>query len=230
MGKKVLVLLSGCGVYDGAEIQESTLTLLSLDQKGIAYDCAAPNEDQFHVINHITGEEIETPRNMLVEAARIARGSIYDVSTLSIEDYDGLVIPGGFGSAKNFSTWAFDGPQASIQKDVKRLIQSAQASGKPILAMCMSSVLISLAFKDSGVAANITVGTTQEASPYEIGAISEGMQSLGAQVSEVNVQSVVVDKKNKIITTPCYMMEASISDVFQGISSAVEKLQVFLNR
>ncbi|MCB0480311.1 MAG: isoprenoid biosynthesis glyoxalase ElbB [Flavobacteriales bacterium] len=228
MSKKVLILLSGSGVYDGTEIQEATLTLLALHQRGIEYQCAAPNENQFHVINHTNGEEIETPRNMMVESARIARGDIKDASLVAMDEYDGLVIPGGFGAAKNFSSWAFDGPKAKIQSEVKRLILEAHQNKKPILAMCMAPVLVSLAFAGSATEPIVTVGTEKEATPYEIGAISEGMESLGSKVNQVGVHAVVVDEPNKTITTPCYMMEASISDIFEGISKATDELKKFL--
>ncbi len=72
--KKFAVVLSGCGVYDGAEIQEATLSMLAIAKQGCRYEIFAPDTKQHHVINHITGDEMEESRNVLVEAARIARG------------------------------------------------------------------------------------------------------------------------------------------------------------
>ena len=74
MNRKVAVILSGCGVYDGSEIYESVITLLRLDQRGAKVQCFAPNIEQMHVINHLTGEEMPEKRNVLVESARLARG------------------------------------------------------------------------------------------------------------------------------------------------------------
>ena len=224
MAKKVLVILSGCGVYDGAEIHEATFTLLALDQRGLKYQCAALNENQFHVINHLNGEEMDTPRNMMQEAARIARGDVKDLAKASMSEFDALVIPGGFGSAKNLSKWAFDGPKGMINIEVKRVITEALRFHKPVVAMCMSPVLLSLALTDSGVTPKITVGTVKEESPYEIGAISEGMESLGSDVEMVGVDGIVIDEEHKIITTPCYMMQAEISEVYNGVCKTIDAL------
>lgn len=225
---KVLVALSGNGVYDGSEIQEAVLTLLHLDKCGIAYQCTAPNVNQFHVINHTNGEEMEEQRNILVESARIARGDIKNMANVSIEDYSGLVIPGGFGAAKNFTTWAFDGPNGTIQKEISTLIRAAVEMGKPILAMCMSPVVIAKALEGSGIDAKLTVGTDSEPTPYEIDSIGQGIESLGSKVEKVSVTDIVVDSKNQIITTPCYMMEAKISEIELGISKAVEQFKQML--
>ena len=104
--KNILVILSGCGVYDGAEIHESVLTLLALARHGASVTIAAPNKDQMHVINHATGDVMSESRNVMVEAARIARGQITDLSEIQSGDYDAVFIPGGFGAAKNLCTFA----------------------------------------------------------------------------------------------------------------------------
>ena len=105
--KKVAVILAGCGVFDGAEIHESVLTLLQLERSGAQYQCMAPNIDQLHVVNHLTGEVTEgEQRNVLVEAARIARGEVIDLAQACADDYDALIIPGGFGAAKNLCDFA----------------------------------------------------------------------------------------------------------------------------
>lgn len=225
---KALVVLSGNGVYDGSEIHESVLTLLNLDKAGIEYQCAAPNKNQYHVVNHTNGEEMEQERNILVEAARIARGDIKDTSTIIMEDYNALVLPGGFGAAKNLTTWAFDGPKSEILEEVSALIKSAVDQNKPVLAMCMAPVVVAKALEGSTISAELTVGTDKEATPYEIAAISEGMESLGAKASMVSVSEAVVDKTNKIITTPCYMMEASIAQIDSGIANAISELKKLL--
>lgn len=225
---KALVILSGNGVYDGSEIHESVLTLLQLDNHGITYQCAAPNINQFHVVNHTNGEEMEESRNILIEAARIARGDIKDMAKVSMSDYDALVIPGGFGAAKNFTTWAFDGPKGSVLSEIKSLIIESINLKKPILAMCMSPVVIAKALEGTSVSPTLTIGTDKEATPYEIGAISEGMKSIGSMVERVSVSDISFDATNRIITTPCYMMEASIGDINEGINKAVSQLKTLL--
>jgi enhancing lycopene biosynthesis protein 2 len=201
---------------------------LALDQKGIAYQCAAPNENQYHVINHTNGEEMEPSRNILIESARIARGDIKDLSTVKMEDYLGLVLPGGFGAAKNLSHWAFDGPGGKVNSETARVIREAHALGLPIAAFCMSPVVLSKAFEKSGVNPELTVGTNSENSPYEIEAISNGMESLGAKATMATVRDVVVDSENKIVTTPCYMMEAGIAEVHNGIQKAINEFASLL--
>jgi len=225
---KALVALSGNGVYDGSEIHETVLTLLQLDQQGIDYQCAAPNVDQYHVVNHTNGEEMDESRNILVEAARIARGDIKDLGKVSMLDFDALVIPGGFGAAKNFTTWAFDGPQGTVLNEIRIAIVEAIELKKPILAMCMSPVVVAKSLEGSSTSAKLTVGTDKEATPYEIGAIGAGMESIGARLEKVTVREIAIDSENKIITTPCYMMEASISEINEGITKAVTQLKSML--
>ena len=222
---KIGVLLSGCGVYDGAEIQEAVLTLLAIDEIGAEAVCISVNHEQHHVINHFTGEEMNEKRNILVESARIARGNIRDISEVDPIDIDGLVIPGGFGSAKNFTKWAFNGPEGEILPEVKLLLVNMVNVGKPIAALCVSPVVLAKALEGSSIPAHVTIGTDQEASPYDIKGFSAGLQSTGLETSMKSVREICVDTKNKIITAPCYMMEASINDIRRNIRSAVEALR-----
>lgn len=221
---KIGVLLSGSGVYDGSEIQESVFTLLAIAKHNGEAVCMAPNTNQHHVVNHLTGDEMDEERNVLVESARIARGNIKDVAEMSSKDIDALVIPGGFGTAKNHTKWAFNGPEGSINRDVKRLINEMVDSKKPIVGLCMGPTTIAKALEGSGIKAQLTVGTIKENSPYEIEAISAGMESVGAVAEMKSVSEIAVDEQNKIITAPCYMMEASIVDVQENIEQAINKL------
>ncbi len=224
----VAVLLSGSGVYDGTEIQEAVLSLLSLNTRGIHYQCCAPNVDQHHVINHLTGEESNETRNVMTESARIARGDIKASSEIKASEYDGLVIPGGFGTAKNHTKWAFSGPEGEIEASVKQLILDFRNNDKPILGLCMGPTTIAKAFQDSEVHATLTVGSTKEASPYEIDAISAGMESIGAKAEMKTLEEISIDPENKIITAPCYMMEADIGQVHKNIDMAVESFSKML--
>ena len=225
--KKIAVVLSGCGVYDGSEIHESVITLLEIKKNGAGYACFAPDKEQLHVVNHLTGEEMEGPRNVLVESARIARGDIKPLRGLNAADFDGIIFPGGFGAAKNLSTWGVKGPEGEIDGDVKRVINDAVKGGVPVALVCMSPVLAAKALEGSGNSAKITVGTTKDKSPYDIGGINSGMKSLGADPQLCPVSDFVVDEKNKIITTPAYMMEAGIDAVAEGIARTVKKLLNF---
>mgnify|MGYP005853897165 CR=1 FL=1 len=221
------VLLSGCGVYDGSEIHEAVSVLLALDKMGIEADCIAPDVEQHHVINHLTGEEMPEKRNVLIEAARIARGAITEISKVNVAELDALVIPGGFGVAKNFTKWAFEGPSGSILESVRSLIQAFYQAKKPIGAVCMAPTTIAKALE--GLAnVQLTIGNTVEKSPYDIKAISEGINATGNVAVMVSVNEVFVDAANKIVTSPCYMMEATISQIYAGAEKTIEKLKGLL--
>lgn len=224
MSYKVGVLLSGNGVYDGSEIHESVFTLLAIDENRGEAVCFAPNIDQHHVVNHISGAEMEEKRNVLVEAARIARGAISDLAEVSHSDLDAIVIPGGFGAAKNLTKWAFSGPDGEINSDVKRIINEFAEAKKPIVGLCMGPTVIAKALEDAGKKQHLTVGTTEEASPYEIDAISAGMEKVGAVAEMKTIREIAIDTDNRIITAPCYMMEGSITDIRNNIKQAIEQL------
>ena len=221
---KIGVLLSGCGVYDGAEIHESVLTLLAIEEAGAEAVCLAVNKNQHHVVNHLTGEEMLESRNMMVEAARIARGAVHDISTYDISQVDALVIPGGFGSAKNFSTWAFDGPNGTILPEIKTLIQQFISNKRPIAALCVSPVVLALALSDLELHPSMTLGTDLEKSPYDIQAFSAGMEQKGVQAEMKTIREISVDEKFKIVSAPCYMMDASVLEIRNNISQAIQAL------
>jgi enhancing lycopene biosynthesis protein 2 len=223
------VLLSGCGVYDGAEIQESILTLLAIEEIGATYTCISIDADQYHVVNHLTGDEMPEKRNMMVEAARIARGAVKEIKSIQPADIDALVIPGGFGSAKNFTTWAFDGPNGTIRDDVKLLLVNMINVGKPVVALCVSPVVLAKAFEGSSVKLNLTIGSSAEDSPYEIPQFEVGLQATGVKTAEKTIREILVDRENKVITAPCYMMEASVLEIRNNIKQAIEALKELMD-
>ncbi|MBI2258215.1 MAG: isoprenoid biosynthesis glyoxalase ElbB [Flavobacteriia bacterium] len=222
---KIAVLLSGCGVYDGAEIQESVLSLLAIEEEGHQAQCFSLDENQFHVVNHLNGEEMNEKRNMLIESARISRGNSLNLSSINLDEWDVLLIPGGFGSAKNFSDWAFNGTQAQIHPLIKKTLVGFYELKKPIVALCVSPILLAKAFENTSNHLNITLGTNSENSPYDIQSFHQSVESLGCVAHEKTVREVLVDKENKIITAPCYMMETSILEIRKAISLAVKELK-----
>jgi enhancing lycopene biosynthesis protein 2 len=222
MTKKIGLLLSGCGVYDGAEIQESVLAMLAIKEAGAEYVCISVDKPQHHVINHLTGEEMKESRNMLVEAARIARGEVTNITEIDPADIDALVIPGGFGSAKNFTNWAFNGPDGEILPEVKLLLVNLNNIGKPICALCVSPVVVSKALQGSMVQATMTLGSTAEASPYDIEGFSQGMAQTGVEPVMKTIREIAVDQENRIVSAPCYMMEADIVQIRENIKSAID--------
>lgn len=221
---KIGVLLSGCGVYDGVEIQEAVLTMLAIEERGAEVVCISIDQPQYHVVNHLNGEVMNDQRNMLVEAARIARGKIHEISTIAPADIDALVIPGGFGSAKNFTKWAFSGPEGEIDAKVKLLIVNMVNVGKPIAALCVSPVVVAKALEGSAITAQMTIGSNMEDSSYDINSFSAGLQATGVHVDMKTIVEIDIDKKNKIVSAPCYMMEASLLEVRKNISMAIDAL------
>lgn len=221
---KIAVLLHGSGVYDGTEIQEAVLAYLSIAQAGHEYESIAPDIPQHHVVNHLNGEEMHEKRNVLIESARIARGNITRLSEAKAEDYDALVMPGGFGTAKNFTQWAFDGPKGSINSEIQAFLLQFVRNRIPIAALCMSPTTLAKALEGSEFHAQLSVGSVNESSPYDIQAISEGMNSTGAKSSMKSIREVSIDSELKIICAPCYMMEANILEVYQNIQLAIEEL------
>jgi enhancing lycopene biosynthesis protein 2 len=213
MSKKIAVILSGCGVYDGAEIHESVITLLRLDQRGAQVQCFAPNIAQLHVINHLTGEEMPEARNVLVESARIARGNIKDIREASVDDFDALIVPGGFGSAKNLSTFAVEGAGCSVQPDVLALTEAFAEAGKPVGLICISPAL---AAKIYGPGVTCTIGNDADT--------AAAMNKMGATHAECAVTDIVEDKARKLVSTPAYMLAQSISEAASGINKLVDRV------
>lgn len=212
--KKVAVILSGCGVLDGAEIHESVLTLLRLAEQGAAYQCLAPNIPQMHVVNHLTGEVAAgESRNVLVESARIARGDILDLASADADDYAALLMPGGFGAAKNLSDFAVKGADMSVQDDVLRFARRMHEAGKPIGLMCISPALAARIFGE-GVAC--TIGTDQQTAAV--------LEAMGARHVGCAVGDVVIDRERRLVTTPAYMLAASLVEAASGIRRLVDEV------
>ena len=211
--KKVAVILSGCGVYDGAEIHESVITLLRLDQRGAKVQCFAPDIAQLHVINHLTGEQMPETRNVLVESARIARGEIKDIREARVEDFDALIIPGGFGAAKNLSSFATQGAACTVQPEVLSLAEAFAEAGKPIGLMCISPAI---AAKIYGPGVICTIGTDADT--------AAAVTKMGGTHQECEVSEIVEDKARKLVSTPAYMLAKSISEAASGINKMVDRV------
>jgi len=211
---KVGVLLSGCGVFDGAEIHEAVLTLLALDRAGAEIVCMAPNVDQAHVINHLTQEVTAETRNVLVESARIARGEIKDLKDVQAGDLYALIMPGGFGAAKNLSDFAFKGPQATVHPEVKRLLTDLAAAGKPIGAICIAPATLTKALADRKP--EVTIGT-------DAGTAS-AILAIGGRHKSCSVDMIHLDAGNKLVSTPAYMLGPGIKEVAQGIEKLVARV------
>ena len=210
--KKFAVILSGCGVFDGSEIHEATLTLLAIKKAGHDYQVFAPDINQYHVINHLKGEVVDEQRNVLVESARIARGQAKPLGEFSVNNFDAVVFPGGFGVAKNLCDYAFKGADCTVMPEVEKLIKDMHAAGKLIGAMCIAPVLLACIFDD----VELTVGIA--------GTDAENIEKMGAKHIVTSHGDVVVDRANKIYTTPCYMLDATITQIAEGAENLIGEM------
>lgn len=211
--KKVAVLLSGCGVFDGAEVNEAVLTLLHLTKQGAAYQCFAPNIEQMHTVNHLKGEESSDNRNVLEEAARIARGEVKPLSELDASEFDALILPGGFGVAKNFCDFAVNGAEMMVNDHVLAVGKAFIDAQKPAGYMCIAPVLLPTIY---GKGVKVTIGHDEE--------VAGAINTMGGEHVECDVRDIVVDDKHKLVTTPAYMSAENLVDAEEGIRKLVEKV------
>ena len=213
MSKKVAIILSGCGVFDGAEINETVLTTLRLDQLGAQVEFFAPDIAQQKVINHQTGEEMPEQRNVLVESGRITRGKSRDVRELKAADFDAVILPGGFGVAINLADFAMAGADCTVQADTLKAILQFKDAKKPVGLICISPALSAKIF---GEGVQCTIGTDADTAAV--------MTQMGAAHQDCAVDGIVVDEANHLVTTPAYMLAQSISEAAKGINKLVEQV------
>lgn len=212
--KQIAVILSGCGVFDGSEIYESVMTLYQIEQQGAQYQCLAPNIEQRHVINHLSGEVAAgESRNVLVEAARLARGNIKDLAHANPDDYDALIIPGGFGAAKNLSDFALAGSDCEVNPEVLAFVRTMHQAGKPVGLICIAPALAPRIFGQEVIC---TIGSDA--------GTAAAIEAMGGKHQCCGVDEVVIDQQRKLVTTPAYMLAGSISEAAAGIGKLVSEL------
>lgn len=210
--KKIAVVLSGCGNKDGAEIHESVMTLWAIHKHGAEYQCFAPDIRQHHVLNFITNEEMDEERNVLLESARIARGQIKNLADFDPARYDAIIIPGGLGAAKNLSSYAFDGPDCQINEELAKAVRGMADLKKPIGALCIAPVLI------AKILGNVEVTIGHD--PNTVAALTK----MGASHQETGHGEITVDRTNKVVTTPCYMLDARVDQIGDGAENVVKAI------
>jgi len=210
--KTFAVILAGNGVFDGAEIHEAVLTLLAIDKLGASYKAFAPDIEQHHVIDHFTKKPATESRNVLKEAARLVRGEIQPLSEFDASQFDALVLPGGFGAAKNLSTYAFDGPAMKVNPEVEKAILEMHGLKKPIGAMCIAPVILAKLLGK----VTVTIGTDATTEKH--------IQEMDATNIRTSHGDVIADTKNNIFTTPCYMLDSSISQIAQGTENLIRDM------
>jgi len=192
------------------------MTMLAIQKNGAEYEIFAPDIPQHHVINHITNQEMRETRNVLVEAARIARGNIKALSKFRADDFDALILPGGFGVAKNLCNFAFQGENCTVNPEVERAMKAMAEKGKPIGALCIAPVLLARVFGDI----EITIGQDK--------GTATAVEKMGARHITTGHGEVVIDKKRKLFTTPCYMLDASIVHIWEGADAIVKAMLQYM--
>ena len=211
--KNVAVLLAGSGVFDGAEVNEAVLTLLHISKQGASYQCFAPDTQQTQVINHLSGEESSEKRNVLQEAARIARGDVKPLSELNVSEFDALIVPGGFGVAKNFCDFAFKGDQMMLNEQVEHVGKAFKDARKPAGYLCIAPVMLPYIY---GQGVRVTVGNDAD--------VAATINKMGGEHVDCDVRDIVVDDNHRLVTTPAYMLAENLPDAEAGISKLVEKV------
>ncbi|MBR1945891.1 MAG: isoprenoid biosynthesis glyoxalase ElbB [Alphaproteobacteria bacterium] len=214
--KKIAVVLSGCGVMDGSEIHEAVTAMLAIEQQGGVYHCFAPEGEQRVVMNHATKQPSNEIRRMPAEAARIARGDISSLKSFNVSNYDAVLFPGGMGAVLNLCDFANQGKDCAVHPDVERVVKEMHAAGKPIVALCIAPVLITRILGDI----TVTIGNDPET--------CFAIKAMGGTPEICSSAQVCIDRKNKIITTPCYMLDKSLKEVAQSTSNAVRDLMDML--
>ncbi len=210
--KRFAVILAGCGVFDGAEIHEATLTLLAIAQAGGSYECFAPDKEQAQVINHMTGKLMNEERNVMVESARITRGKIKPLYLFEPEKFDAVIFPGGFGVAKNLCTLAFEGSDCTVDPEVELAVIASVEASIPIGALCIAPALIVKILPG----ADVTIGRDPET--------VRTIEKMGGTHHETDHAEVIVDSKYKLVTSPCYMLDAHILQIARGTQNVVNEL------
>lgn len=210
--KKIAVVLAGCGYLDGSEIQEAVLSLLAIDEADAEAICFAPDIDQMHVVDHLKGEPVEGTRNVLTESARIARGAVQPLSEFDASAVDALLLPGGFGAAKNLSSFAIEGADCSVQADVEKAVLAAHKAGLPIGALCVAPAILAKLLPET----KLTLGAAGDA--------ANAAEAMGASHQVTTHGEIVIDSAKKIVTSPCYMLDASVKQIAEGARKTVGEI------
>ncbi|TAF13734.1 MAG: isoprenoid biosynthesis protein ElbB [Alphaproteobacteria bacterium] len=211
----IALILAGCGHLDGSEIRETILTLLYLSEANIHVQLYAPDSDQHHVMHHHTGESTTQTRNILTEAARLARGKISPLNALKVTDHDALIIPGGFGVAKNLSDFAFRGASMTPDPLFASIVRDFYEARKPIGAICIAPAIVSGILHDHGI--TVTIG--DDASVASI------IRQHGNVHHESATHRAIVDSRHRIVSCSAYMRDdVAIHEVGQGIHELVDAI------
>jgi enhancing lycopene biosynthesis protein 2 len=216
MPPRVGVILSGCGFLDGAEITEAVSILIALDRRGAQTICFAPDIPHADAVNHLSKKPEPAPRNVLTESARIARGQIQSLAKANAADLDALILPGGFGAAKNLCTFASQGAEMTVNPLVERLLLDMVKSRKPIGLACIAPVIAAKVLGAAGLKPTVSIGRDP--------ATATAIRAMHATHKDVGETDVCIDEPNRLVTTPCYMNSVGPWTVYQGAEKMVDEV------
>lgn len=211
---RVAVILSGTGVFDGSEVYETVLTLIALDKVGVQVQCLAPDK-KFQVVNHFTKKNENEERNVLTEAARIVRGNVSDLAKADPHEFDAVILPGGYGAAKNLCDYASKNANCEVDPALRKFLIAINRAGKPIGAICIAPVILAKVLGMNG-SPRLTIGTDPETANH--------LEAMGAEHISCPVDDVVIDADQKIVTTPAYMLAHRIGEAALGINKLVHEV------
>jgi enhancing lycopene biosynthesis protein 2 len=210
----IAVILSGCGVYDGSEIHEATLTLLSIEKLGHQTQCFAPSMPQIKTINHLNQTASTDTRNTLQESARIARGNIQPLDQAQNHSIDAVIFPGGFGAATQLCDFANKGAKASLHPEVKTLASNMLAQKKPMGFLCIAAVMVPLIYPPQ---ARCTIGNDPET--------AQTIETMGAKhINCHQADEVVIDQQHQICSSPAYMLAKNLLTLEKSIHNCLSSL------
>jgi len=226
LNSKIAVVLSGCGVYDGTEVHEAAAALAALSRAGAEVEMFAPEVDQAHVVDHSKGAEMDQTRSVMLESARIARTAVKPLTQLTVDGADAVVIPGGFGAAKNLSDFGFKGADMTVHGEMERVIKDFHGAGKPLALCCISPIIAAKVLGDKNP--KLTLGSTGEEADWPYQGSIEVARGFGGNMEEMSVGEVCVDSDNKIVTTPAFMFNGKFHEIQDGVSQMISELMKLL--
>ena len=124
-------------------------------------------------------------------------------------------MPGGFGAAKNLSSFASQGAECLVDNDLRSLALAMHQAGKPLGFMCIAPAMLPKIFD---FPLRVTIGTDIDT--------GEVLEAMGAEHVPCPVDDIVVDEENKIVTAPAYMLAQDIGEAATGIEKLVSRVLV----
>jgi enhancing lycopene biosynthesis protein 2 len=214
MGKRIGVVLSGCGWGDGSDAAETMLAMLCAERAGAKIICAAPDREQRTVVDHLSGGIVPgVTRNARIEAARLSGGPVLPLAELRPEAIDGLLVPGGGGAGTTLSDYADKHELCTVDPELAKLLRALLPLHKPMGFIGLSALL---AARVLGPVAGVRVTLGPKAN-----ALAKHAAVMGADVRPATVDDVISDDKARVHTTPGFLAE---EPTLPAVAKAIDAL------